>query len=106
MQEVNRRAKLPAAGNASTLSLVINPASRRIMRDVNNHVHAFALFLSRRDLPIPLHRSAIKQGVDAASLQVSQLEIRGALEAAGLSISTLIKAFETIDTIIREEAPS
>lgn len=76
------------------------------MRDLNNHVHAFALFLSRRDLPIPLHRSAAVHGIDASSLQISQLEIRGSLEAAGLSISTLLKAFDAIDVIIQEEAPS
>lgn len=87
-----------------SLPLILNPTSRNVLRDLNNHVHAFALFLSKRDLPIPCHRSASSAGhMDASALQTTQLEIRGVLDMAGLNISSLMSMYDNIEKISQSE---
>lgn len=84
---------------------MINPVSRRILRDLHYHVQAFAIFGTRCNTPLPTHPALGQSGqIDLASTQLAQADLREAFAATGVGIGALSKVYDAFEELTLTEA--
>jgi len=95
----------PCTDRPSPLQFMINPISRRILRDLHYHVQAFAIFGTRCGSPLPVHPAFGQTGqIDLASTQLAQADLREGFHAAGVSIGALSKIYDSFEELTTTEA--
>jgi hypothetical protein len=84
---------------------MINPVSRRILRDLHYHVQAFAIFGARCSTPLPVHPAFGQSGqIDLASTHLAQADLRDGFDTAGVSIGALSKIYDSFEEMTSTEA--
>jgi hypothetical protein len=83
---------------------MINPISRRILRDLHHHVQAFAIFGTRCRAPLPVHPAFGQSGqIDLASTRLAQADLREGFDAAGVSIGALSQIYDRFEKLTTTE---